>query len=112
MIKCFRDDKGWRRADVGSLPKIIESFLEQDIQNSVSSCDEYLAIGRDVTSGKQKNWSGTGNAHLVVIDPEKILIENIWDENVSKATLTHSEFCECLTAWKDFLERDGEKRVP
>jgi hypothetical protein len=110
MISCYRDTDGYPRVHVGDGRPVIGSFLEQDVQGSVASCREYLAAAEDVGRGRKPEWSGTGNAHTVLIRPTGVTIENVWDERLGVAELSVEEFKQCLNAWIECISSQPADR--
>ena len=106
MIKCYRDSKGMRRVDANDVHPLIGPYLEQDIQNSWRGCDCLLQVIEDMSSGKQEEWKGTGNAHTLTIRDNKVTIENDWDDSMGTANISLSVFRECVLAWREFVTEE------
>jgi hypothetical protein len=106
MIRCARDDRGFRRVYVEPACEGLAAFLEQDVQNDQEFCRSLLAAIREIERGDQSEWSGTGNAHDVRITADGVSIENLWLDNVSPCTLSLAQFREAVETWRSFLERE------
>jgi uncharacterized protein YacL (UPF0231 family) len=102
MIKCYLDESGSRRVDPQDLHPLIASFLEQDVQSSITSCDQYLQAIQSVCSGIVPEWIGIGNAHTLSIRRSEVTIENEWDDSFGIAHLSHSEMKKSLEMWREF----------
>ncbi|WP_315852310.1 YacL family protein [Paludisphaera rhizosphaerae] len=100
MINCYRDEEGCFRVDANDLHPLIAAYLEQDVQRSLSACQNLLDILEDVKAGHRAEWSGTGNAHTVTIRPEAVVIHNEWDDGLGDAHLPCDVFRDCIEAWK------------
>jgi uncharacterized protein YacL (UPF0231 family) len=100
MIKCYLDEKGYCRVDANGLHPLIGAYLEQDVQGDLGECQELLGIIEDVKAGRQVEWSGTGNAHTVIIGPDVVVIHNEWDDSLGDARLPLVVFRECVEVWK------------
>lgn len=98
-IRCYRDSHGFPRVSVDRGHPNIGAFLEQDVQGSVDGAKEYLTIAEDVEQGRRSDWTGTGNAHTVTIQPGRVAIENIWDEDLGIAELSIEQFKHSLRQW-------------
>ena len=103
MIKCYRDEQGFRRVDPNGLHPLIASYLEQDVQGSRSACQELVGIIAEVADGCRTEWSGTGNAHTVTIRPGVVVIHNEWDDSLGDARLPLGLFLDCVEAWNAYI---------
>lgn len=108
-MRGFRDSTGYLCADVGTLPRMLKSFLEQDVQGSVEACQGWLQAIRDVRQGVQAAMSGTGNAHSVELTKEGVVIENIWDETLGSATMSLDTFECALEEWRKFIVKESRE---
>lgn len=99
MIRCYRDAKGYCRADANDLHRLIPCFLEDDVQGSVATCQELIDIVDAVRSGRLGEWEGTGNAHTVTITPGQVTIRCEFSDEFGIAHIPPAVFRECLEAW-------------
>lgn len=106
----FVKQAGALRAVVDPSSAPLAWYLEQDLQASVEHCDKVLAECARVTQSGGE-WSGTGNAHTVTINPQRVLIENEYVEGEKGACeLTTADFIAAVTAWRDEVRRRARKK--
>jgi uncharacterized protein YacL (UPF0231 family) len=98
MVRCFRDDRGFLRAEVEGHPAL-GSYLEQDIQASPECCQAVLHAIAEVESRTSNLWEGTGNAFSVTIRPDHVTVENVWDESMRPEELSLADFKKALQDW-------------
>jgi hypothetical protein len=110
MIRCFRDEDGIPRVDPGDLPRVVATFLEEDVQSSLAYARELLERIEDVASGRLPEWSGTGNAHTITIRPAEVTIENEWTDEPQVAVLSHDALRASLKSWVRCVK--GKRRKP
>lgn len=103
-IKLYKDQHGYPRVDSAKSLEALGWFLEQDVQRSVSSCDEIIQIIESVQQGKLDFWEGTGNAHTVTIKPESVTIFNEFSDEITPCLITTSEFKDAVILWQEFIE--------
>jgi uncharacterized protein YacL (UPF0231 family) len=103
-IKIYKDRDGYPRVDSPESIKILGWFLEQDIQRSINSCDEMLAIIDSVQQEKINYWTGTGNAHTISMTPELVTILNEFSDDVEPCSMKISEFKSAIILWRKFIE--------
>lgn len=101
-MKIYVDSEGFNKVNIESEKRLVASFLEHDVQASLSGVDEYINACADVLSGKADEWEGTGNSHTVVITKDYV---NIYNEYTAEKLDISSirEFCTYLNVWKNFL---------
>jgi hypothetical protein len=105
MIKCYRDERGFRRVDPNGLRPLIASFLEDDVQGCLPTCQELLDILDGFENGQGAEWSETGNAHTVTIRPGVVEIRRACDDGLGEARFPHDVFRACLEDWKTFISQ-------
>lgn len=110
MIRCFRDEHGFPRADAGSECVSLAEFLEQDIQSGESDCQDLLAVIAEIESGDRQQWSGTGNAHEIVVTAEKAAITNLWIDTKLPCVLSLRDFKKALQEWGSFIKSQPASR--
>lgn len=103
MIKCYRDEKGYRRVNPNGLHPLIATFLEEDVQSGFVGCQELLNTLGEIRDGRRVEWSGTYNAHAVTIGLDGAVIENLWDDSLGVAHLPLDVFRGCIEAWAAFF---------
>lgn len=104
-MRLYIDDHGARRAEVASPHALLGWFLEQDVQSSPPSCEDYLDAVRQVREGQLPAWSGTGNAHTVHITPARVRIETEFADPPASCELELQEFETALRAWLQFVKQ-------
>jgi len=95
----YRDERGMPHADFDSPCEVVGWFLEQDVQNSVSTCDELIAIV-DETKASRSRYHTNGNAHTITIDDGGVRIETDYADPARSAILTLDEFRRAVLDWK------------
>ncbi|HEX7449188.1 MAG TPA: YacL family protein [Pirellulales bacterium] len=104
MIRCFRDERGFPRADAGRDCASLAEFLEQDVQSGESDCQSLLTVIAEIENGARHQWSATGNAHEIVVTAEKATITNLWIESRSPCALSLAELKKALQEWGLFIK--------
>ncbi|MCC8380459.1 YacL family protein [Xenorhabdus sp. PB30.3] len=103
-MKYYIDEHGYSCAEAEQEHHLIAWFLNDDIQGSLYSVNNYLSACDSVKNGQIPKWEGTGNAHTVIIEPNGVEIVNEYtEENLKIATI--EEFKDYLDKWKDLLLR-------
>ena len=110
MIRCFRDEHGFPRADAGSDCASLAEFLEQDIQNGESDCQNLLAVIAEIESGDRHEWAATGNAHEIVVSADKAAITNLWIDTKSPCVVSLRDFKKALQEWGSFIKSQPASR--
>ena len=82
MLRCYRDDHGFVRADAPAGKELLGSYFVQDVQGNAENCRSLLRWIADIQAGKRDNWEHTGNAHHVTVTQYGATIENLWDESL------------------------------
>jgi len=103
MIRCYRDEDGYRRAAPTGVHPLIANFLDSDVRSSPCECQELLGLIEEVKEGRRLEWSSTYNAHAVTIRPDGVVIESLWDDSLGVAHIPLERFRDCLEAWAAFL---------
>ena len=103
MIECFRDENGFSRVNPNDVHPLVATFLEQDVQASTPTCDEFLGLLDEIENGRRGDWSGTGNAHHVAITKDLVTITNAWDDSLGVALIPMPLFRECVAAWRSHI---------
>ena len=106
MIKCYRDANGFPRVEADTEERNLAAFLEQDVQRSEGIYDEFRAA-IDAVTEKETEWSLSGNAHKVTMANDRVVIENLWDDDLDPTVLSISEFASALHEWRRFLGSQG-----
>lgn len=110
MIRCFRDEHGFPRADAGGDCASLAEFLEQDIQSGESDCQNLLAVIAEIECGDRQEWSATGNAHEIVVTAEKAAITNLWADTKPPCVLSLRDFKNALQEWGSFIKSQSASR--
>jgi len=97
--RYYWDEQGMPRADFDPPHEVVGSFLEQDVQ-SVSRCEELIAIVDETKVATRSRYDSGGNAHNIVIDQGGVCIENDYAEPRRAAALSLDEFRGALLDWK------------
>jgi uncharacterized protein YacL (UPF0231 family) len=103
-IKFYKDRYKNPRVD---LPKSLEAlawYLEQDLQKSMSCCDDMIKITESVEQGQLDSWKGTGNAHTVTINPKSVIIFNEFSDEVDSCSMATNEFKNAVLSWRNFIQ--------
>jgi hypothetical protein len=101
--KYFLDSHGFPRADFDEPTHVLGWYLEQDIQNSSSSCDEMLSICDSAALDPSMSWSGSGNAHTITVKGTRVIIENEFADPPVSCELSTGQFRAALEAWKRLI---------
>ena len=91
---------------------LVGTFLTQDVQRCVASCDHYLGEAVGVASGTRKIVEIQGNGHVVRIVPERVSIRNIHDAELQPVSLSMDAFVGVLTYWKSIVVAWDRKSPP
>jgi len=104
----YKDVDGYPRAKYQPRYDVLSWFLEQDIQGSLWNCDEMLCICKELFLGKRRHFQGTGNAHTVTIQENRVLIENEFADPPESCELTLEDFITVLNSWKQLIQTHNE----
>ena len=103
MIRCHRDPDGFCRVDPIDVHPLVGTYLEQDVQGDLATCDDLVRILDEVEQGRCSEWSGTGNVHTLTIRKSRVSIENEWDDSLGQAQIPLSLFRQCVVAWRQCI---------
>jgi hypothetical protein len=107
--RFYRDANGDPRARTGRDRRLLDSFLEADIQGSVEMCDEVLAALDDIASGRSRRRQWTGNAHTLVLGKRRARIHPEFSSSPD-LVFAPAELREALLEWKALLENETSHR--
>ena len=102
-MRFFRDDYGIARCEGPAATEVAGQFFESDIQSFEQWADEVISQIDAIKSGRQKNWSRTGNAYNLELTGDSATIECLWDESVPICRLTLGEFRDMAVGWSLFI---------
>ncbi len=104
LVALYLDELGIYRHGSVDGQELLGSFLEEDIQSSIDSCDIVLQLLLDVEQGVREPFELTGNAHAVLMQPGKVSIEHLWlYPPVPPLELTAEQFRQALLEWRNFI---------
>jgi uncharacterized protein YacL (UPF0231 family) len=104
-IELYKDKNGFPRVNCSVPLEVLGSYLEQDLQRSISSCDEIIQIIESIQQGKQDSWEGTGNAHTVTIEANSTKIFNEFSDTLDPCSMATDEFKNAIISWRKFIEQ-------
>ena len=102
MLKCYRDEHGYRRA-IDELHVNIGGYFEEDVQDSVPVCAELFGAIEKVARGEVAEFTAVGNAYEIIIKSKMVTIENLYDETLGVACLSIEWFKVDLSQWLAFV---------
>ena len=103
----------------------IRFYRDQEQQPRIQACPDHIPLAdylasdlqEDETSGeilkrlKTENYGGeqeiNGNSYTVILEPEFITLENMFDEEMSPYQIPVKDFIKIISSWIDFLENPG-----
>ena len=111
-LKFFWDKSGTAHADAtNKREQELVWFLEDDVQASSWACQEILRHIDAVASGREAEWAGTGNAHTLILTPQKAILENEYVEPQLTYELPLEEFRQLLQEYLVFVETGHSRQV-
>ncbi len=103
-IRFYRDQEQQPRIQAGPDHTSLADYLASDLQEAETS-------GEILKRLKTKNYGGekeiNGNSYTVILEPELITLENMFDEEMSPYQIPVDNFVKILSSWIDFLENPG-----
>ncbi len=83
--------------------------MEQGIQGDVSECQRLIQLIDDVRSGRVPRFEGTGNAHTLLLSPNRARIENEYAIPPMMGEFSLADLQDALRGWLDLLQnKDSE----
>lgn len=102
-IELYKDKNGYPRVSCPASLEVLGSYLEQDVQRSILSCDEIIQIIELVQQGKQESWEGTGNAHTITIGANTTTIFNEFSDTLDPCLMATNDFKSAIILWRKFI---------
>jgi len=102
MIRPYLDAHGRNRAESPEGLEALAGFLEQDVQSSVTWCDELLSILQDIDHRVVPTWEGTGNTFTLTLDSRVASLQCEYDDGTC-CCLAVSDFRAALQSWRSFI---------
>jgi uncharacterized protein YacL (UPF0231 family) len=102
-IDCYRDEDGNARTELEPRHGVLKSFLEEDVQESVSYCRAILNALAEVGEGRKSEWQQTGNAHALMILSDRVRIDPLFLEGEMDYELPVADFRAALNRWLAFI---------
>ncbi len=99
----YFDSDNCPRAEYPPPFEMIGWYLEQDVQSSLSTCDELLRLCDDFCKGRRDEWQGTGNIHTVSIRDSRVQIENEFTDSAASCVLSIDDFKTALLSWRELI---------
>lgn len=102
-LSYFRDNNDIPRARGPVAEKMLAVFLETDIQEDAIILQALLDDLWAVQNGHADSREFFGNAHTVIITPEKVTIESEAEEQSATYSTKLKHFHEVLMDWEAFI---------
>jgi hypothetical protein len=83
---------------------MLADFLESDLQDSATIAEVLDLVKNSSTSGDQEI---SGNSCTVVVQSDRIVMENLFDEEAQPFQLSTVQARILLAGWAEFLDNDG-----
>jgi|SRR5271163_805785 uncharacterized protein YacL (UPF0231 family) len=103
MIRCYRDSNGYCRVVSNGLHPLVGAYLEQDVQSDLAACDELIALIDDIVGGRRECWTGTGNAHTVIMKADGVSLINEYDDSLGIGHIPLDVFRKCIETWRECI---------
>ena len=100
-IRFYRDQEGRPQVQAIATQAVLADFLTSDLQDD-ATCSEIL---KTVTNTGEQEIHG--NSYTLILSPETVIFENMFDEEAEPYQFTREQFIKIISAWKDFLENQG-----
>lgn len=97
------DSHGYPRAKFNPPYEALGSYLEEDVQSSALTCDHILGVCKDIALGRAGTWKGTGNAHTVIMNSDRVHIENEFSDEDVPCDISLDEFRSAVMSWKELV---------
>lgn len=101
QVILFRDDKNYPRVKTPKSFKLLGSFLESEIQNDRKYGEEIIRVIDEIKNGQISEWEETGNAHTLILMPEKAKIENEFTNEMCELYL--DDLRQSILDWLAFI---------
>lgn len=102
MRGIYRDHHRRLRASTDAFPLLLADFLETDVSDHPSWCEELLAGLRRARRGE--TFIATGNIYELSARPHLVEIRNGYDEAMEPLRLPISDVERALSAWRRAME--------
>jgi uncharacterized protein YacL (UPF0231 family) len=100
-IRFYRDQEGRPQLQAKEQHAVLTDFLPSDLQDEATCAEVLQAVA---TAGEQEI---NGNSYTLVLTPETITIESMFDDEAEPYQLSREQFANILSSWKDFLDNQG-----
>lgn len=102
MRGIYRDHRHRLRASPETFPVVLADFLETDVSDHSSWCEELLAGLERARRGE--SFVATGNIYELSADPTMVEIRNGYDAALEPLRLPLCDLERALTAWRRAIE--------
>jgi uncharacterized protein YacL (UPF0231 family) len=107
MINYYIDRYLLPRVRTPNKYKLLSTYLEQDIQGSITAIDALLYNSMNAKENHTV-WEWTGNAHTIIISSNAVLIINEYDDSFGELNLDLDFFIQSLLNWKKLVQEKQE----
>jgi len=97
------DESGFPHVKVKSDYKLLELYLENDVQYSKYIAEKVLDKIHNIVTGKQTYEKIIGNAFRLILEKDTVRIESLFDEPPLELSLRLKEFEEIIIKWKSLI---------
>ena len=111
-LKFSWDRNGALRAETGrKRDQELAWFFEEDVQASDWACRNILSHIDAIASGREPEWTSTGNAHTVILTPRMATLENEYIEPKLTYQLPLEEFRRLMRECLAFIESGPSRQA-
>jgi len=103
QLNFYRDDNDMACARGPVDEQLLSVFLETDIQEDTLILQRILDDLWAVQNGHDDSREFSGNAHSVLMTPDKVTIHSDANEQLNDYTTNISHFHEVLLNWESFI---------
>lgn len=103
-IQLSHDKEGYPVVKVSPPYELVGAFLKEDIQRNPESCKAIIKAVDSIVTGEEEKWSGTGNAHTLILSKEGAKIWTLFSEPERICILSLSDLSQALDVWLAFIE--------
>jgi hypothetical protein len=103
-IRYYRDQTHQPRVQAIPEHSSLAEYLESDLQDTETSAEILKILDKKNFGGEQEI---NGNSYTVILAPELITLENMFDEEEKPYQLPVEMYQKLVASWADFLASEG-----
>ena len=103
-IRFYRDQSHQPRVYAEAEHITLADYLESDLQD-LATLQEVLQMLDNPGPGTEQEI--TGNSYTVILQPEQITLESLYDDSQKSYQLPTTQYRSLLSAWSEFVDNDN-----